>query len=826
MLGILYDTITNCSKGGQDVSDYMLCVFTATITVSVVCFSLISLVTSFSKEEYLGYKLRDVFQFPESPVNVQKYTYTSFGIALASAISLAIAFFFQIELNGVMTALLMVLLITELSVAIKLCKMIFDERELVTAITMHFRVKLDEPNSVMNYEEFREHTKRILSELAVYIREKDAVKKNDVYNMLLLLVQKLHKDEKDFQQFHAHNYFYSTLREHMESFSESFGYNEMLSFVSRLYRELPEAKNEALDLYLIPLKKLKFHDDKFLSEHPYYKEISEIYQLDEYMNGGISDDSAERIMFAYFEGIIHNQSATLKTKENLIDQFIGILMKFTWKSVKMAADGVEPDLHVLLVIHRDYVLEKKVGDLQLSIFHSLCKNAFLSRAWLWGGEQALHKYYDFLALLFQSFYACVFCETEVLSEEYRNSLQMLYKTPIELTPTDIRGINQLIYKEIQGILHAMVRRISKDEDALGELFELYKQMVFKNVIWTEEFNINYCFMLYLIYYSRVMAELGAFVNVCKLADDKKDAILFELQNKFDMQSKNLTVNFKDKCMEYGEFLEHPLNISKEFQHIIFEIITQKHSELKQKLLTNHPADEITADSSEIQKKLNSKMETEQIFGWTTDLDKSSNQVSSIPMFIPPSICKRDRYKDEHIIRILQDGIIHAVQKHIQLHSRKLKLTFNLSGVKDLNSFFQSENYTARNYTYTNNGSLLRLSDDSDFKDLKKAESNLENVNTNPFYEKMYFNKNAFRFCAQVTKIEKEPLSDEECISILDNSQAFSGKYVVDGALMAKEQAINYIKDAYWKENYQFDLVLGWMPDDITYIDFDLAGSLS
>lgn len=824
MLGLLYDTIINCSKCGQGISDYVLYVFSSTITVSVLCFTLISLVASFSGRECFGYKLQDVLQFPESPVNIQKYTRASLGIALASTISLAIAFFFRIELNGVMTALLIVLLITELTVADKLYKMLFNEKELVAVITKYFKAHLTEPNRMMNYEEFKDHTKRIFSELAVCIEERDWIKKEDIHDMLLLLVQQLHKNKKNFQQ--SYDYFYDATRMYIESLSEAFGYSEMLRFISRIYREIPEEKHTAQDLYLIPLEKLRFRDDKFLLEHPYYKEISEIYQLDEYMNGAIPDDSVKRIMFAYFENVIYNQLVALETKEELIDQFIKLLMNFSWNSVEEMADVVEPDLHVLLKIHKFYVLEKKVSDLQLPIFHSLGKNAYLSQASFWGGDRALIKYYDFLALFFQSFYSCAFCETEMLSDEYRIDLQTLYKTPIVLAATDIRGINQLMYSEIQGVLHAMERRILMDETILGKIFELYKKVLtFKNVIWTTEFNVNYFFMLYLIYYSQVMAELVVFVSNNELADDKKIDIFSELQNKFDLNTGNLTDAFTRRCVEYGKFLEHPFNLPNEIQNIIFGVITQTHLKLKREFLAKHQSDKITIDNSEIQVKLNERMEMEQVFGWTTDLEISSDQVSVIPIVISPRKCKRNQYKDEHIIKILRAGIIDAVQKQIQIHSQRLELTFNLSGVEKLLSFLQSAKYTARNYTYTNDRALIYLGDMPNFKRLREEELNLAGVDTDPFFENMYFVKDAFRFCAKVTKIEKEILTDEECVTILEHSQTFNGKYVVDGALMSKTDAIDYIINAYWKESYQFDLVVGWDICDLTYINFDLPGSL-
>lgn len=50
---------------------YMDCIFAGIIAISVMCFTLITLIASFLDNRYLGYKLKDIIQFSNSPVNTK-----------------------------------------------------------------------------------------------------------------------------------------------------------------------------------------------------------------------------------------------------------------------------------------------------------------------------------------------------------------------------------------------------------------------------------------------------------------------------------------------------------------------------------------------------------------------------------------------------------------------------------------------------------------------------------------------------------------------------------------------------------------------------------
>ena len=66
---------------------YMDAIFAGIITVSILCFTFVTLISSFLDNGYLGYKLKDIIQFSNSPVNMKKYIKLSL-LAIAIAVCL------------------------------------------------------------------------------------------------------------------------------------------------------------------------------------------------------------------------------------------------------------------------------------------------------------------------------------------------------------------------------------------------------------------------------------------------------------------------------------------------------------------------------------------------------------------------------------------------------------------------------------------------------------------------------------------------------------------------------------------------------------------
>lgn len=84
---------------------YISSIYSAIVTVAVLCISLIALISDKLEKTYYGYKLKEIILFDESPLNFKKYLCLSFGsMALAT---LLFFFGYKMSLANTITALML-----------------------------------------------------------------------------------------------------------------------------------------------------------------------------------------------------------------------------------------------------------------------------------------------------------------------------------------------------------------------------------------------------------------------------------------------------------------------------------------------------------------------------------------------------------------------------------------------------------------------------------------------------------------------------------------------------------------------------------------------
>ncbi len=215
-------------------------------------------------------------------------------------------------------------------------------------------------------------------------------------------------------------------------------------------------------------------------------------------------------------------------------------------------------------------------------------------------------------------------------------------------------------------------------------------------------------------------------------------------------------------------------------------------------------------------RINELMEKDGIFGW----DSQYFREGYVKFVMPDYISRREYRTPQSTARTIQRGIIEAVKSYIQQRANKLTLTFDIEGVRNMLTFICEHEYDARNYTYTDDWSLAKLRDESEFIKLEEEQKKIEFVGTPQIYDNLYFNKEKFRFNIKISKMDFVDLNERECEAFLENSKGYNGLYNVDGALMSKEEAMKCIKKSYCKEKYSFKLIVGLGKNDVTYIEFE------
>lgn len=171
-------------------------------------------------------------------------------------------------------------------------------------------------------------------------------------------------------------------------------------------------------------------------------------------------------------------------------------------------------------------------------------------------------------------------------------------------------------------------------------------------------------------------------------------------------------------------------------------------------------------------------------------------------YIMPDCIDRKEYKIiQNIARTIQQGVIDAVQQYIRLN------------------FVRENDYNARNYTFTDDWALAKLKKEPDFTRLVKEQEKIKFVNIPQINENLFFFKEKFCFNIKISKIEFIDLSEKDCAEFLEKYKCHNGLYNVDGALMAKEEAMRCVKNIYCKERYGFKLMIGLNRKNATCIKF-------
>ena len=568
--GILMDIGVNVTKYSlvTVTESYMDYIYSAIITIAVLSFSIIALISGMFGNTYYGYKLVEIIQFKESPVNLKKYICWSFAsIAFATVL-----LFTEFELCCVnsLTMLLFAVIFLEGKIAYNIYKIMVDESVCYQLARLHYNNFSENGN---DYNLYKKEIERLFIALKQCIKANDSEGKNQVIELITEFDGKMVEVFENSNE--IYQCFYSKMAECVYDISNQFGYNEMIRNVIKIYSNLPQLEYERIDLYLIPLQNMRFWDDQMLSKNDYFDQIKEIDFMEEYGGGLIKNHEIERIFYCFFENIIGNQVCSKIVKNTIIEKYLCNITQFHWK--EQNEKYLPIDCIGAINIWNYYVLRNENVTERNYIFGVLIKEFFYNNHY-----SKERKFFDVLSLMVQSFYAYVFYEGETLTVEYREELKKTIMQPITNATLKNFKISFLVRENIEEILVSVGNRISKKSD-FERRFEYYPPfMMVKTVVWTQEFNIKFLLMLYIIYHS----EIGfyylykRFIDWDNIDEKFKLEILNHIIHEFDYESRTLKKEFQEECLQLGAVLEHTYKISEKKQAKLFEYLRKEQENIK------------------------------------------------------------------------------------------------------------------------------------------------------------------------------------------------------------------------------------------------------
>lgn len=706
--GIVIDVFINIIKDCFiPVSEsYMDYVYSAIITISILSFSIIALISGMVEKTYYGYKLGEIIQFKESSVNFKRYIFVSFSSIAFATIILFVDF--KLCSANSLTALLFAVIFLEGKMAYNVYKIMVDESVCYQLVSLHYnRFSKND----INYNLYKKEIERLFMTLKQCIKENDSEGKELTIELLAQFADNVGEALENSNE--IYQCFYCKMEECVYDIANNFGYNEMIRDVIKIFRNLSKLRYEMIDLYLIPLQKMRFWDDQMLLKNNYFNQINEIDFMEEYRNDLMDNVEIEKIFYCYFENIIKNRACTKIVKDTIIEDYLSKLTKFYWKGENK--NELSIDSIGIINIWHNYILKNENIKEREYIFSVLIKN-ILYNNFLRG-----KNYYDVLSLILQSFYSYVFCERETLTIEYRKELQKTIMQPITNATIQNYKLSELIKENIEGILVSVGDRIGK-KSVFERRFEYYSHIVkVKPVVWTQEFNIKFLFMIYIIYYGEIgfYSLYKKFMKWDKIEDRYRLEILKCFTREFDYESRRLKYEFQQECLEFSTALEHTYKISEVEQETLFEYFRAEQEKIK--ISSIEDIEEMEIDNKEIYQRISELMEKEQVFGWTPEFVSESY----IKYMTPVHITRKEHRTIKTVARTLELATIEAVKRFIQKNTNELELPLDMEGVEQLLQFVHEHQFEARNFSYTDNWGLAKYREEQKLKSWLQSNKKLK-----------------------------------------------------------------------------------------------------
>ncbi len=658
---------------------------------------------------------------------------------------------------------------------------------------------------------FKTDIDKLISEMNKSILNKDIDSKNQICDMLSELCSYIKEDSER----KCYDYLNSKIREIIYEYVIAFGYNEMIRDVIKIYDVLSDLHYVRIDLYLIPINKMRFWDDEMLMTFDLFNEINSMYFLEEYKSEKLNNDECSRLLYSYFKNIQENQICSSRVKNRLLKDYFNCITKFYWKN---NSNTQSPEYSALLAIFKYHIFRNeeykknnvdKINNLFEIVLEEIFNNSF----------QPTKEFYNFISQILQAFYSHIYMETEVLTESYRESLSKIFVLKLSTPSFSEVQFSDIVKHNIKDILVSIGKYVSSRDDYTRSYFDYFpSHAIAKFVIWTKEFDVTFLLMLYAIYNDRV-----GYYNICsfvsgwdKLEKQHRNSILKMILQNFDFGLKTLKKSFEDSCLKFAELLNHNHYIPVQNQIKLFELLQKNQEEIIQEILEENEGDKSdTLDSISVYTKICDLMDKDGIYGW----DSSYYNESYIKVSTRIDYCRKEFVDELSTARFLQQSVLNYLERFIKKYSNRLILTFNEEGIIDMNNFLEKTNYDSRNYSYSEDWALIKFKEREDFKQLVAKETSVTLIKTPQISTDIYFKSDKFKFNVKLSKVTHKSLTDKECVEFVEGSKSYNGLYEIDGALMSKENAVKSIKKIFCKRSMSFKLMVAFGKNDITCIEF-------
>ena len=787
---------------------YMDYLFAAIVSVGLLGFSLIALVSGLLQEKFYGYKLSEllVFEGIRKRINLRKYLMVSLAQVILGILYLSL--FFQVSCVNSMIYLLISAVFSAGCMAYSIFDIMVNNQAVYDILEEGYGSLLE--MDLNRNKKYLHHVTTLSNALINAVESGNLEETEEICSLYAVLLKIV--DSKNDVEWEQSSFLRMKLKQVCCSISTAFGYLKMIEEITKMFCDISNYDYWKTDLYLQPISNLKYYDDKQLEECDYRNQVLEICVLKEYKDGFITDNDWKDILYEYFLSLVKNKSCTDEIKYEMLNKFLAELLNFTRNSGEIALLMEEKVALYIL----NYILNLNNMEEQKKIYALFLRNIAVHNQY-----RDSKDYFLLLSIVFQVLYAYAYLEREVRTEGYRKNIRQLVDNSVSDSMINGLKIAFLLEADIERVLRSFGYRIPKDFSIVNSFEASADFIQVKYKIWTEEYNIKFFFMMYCKYYDHVgRYSVFSFLQWDKYTNETKDKILKLFVKCFDKDSGMLDDTFLSECRQLGELYNYNYEIKKEQQIKVYEFIQEQQRNLIDiKMSENEVDEEGRLDTKEIAKYLSEDIKRNGAYGWSPDRNIEFyikyNDVKAIMHYENISDIVHERTVAHFIKKCGYD----AINWFIKNKCKKITAIYNMEGIQQVLKCIEDNNFSIKNFSYALDMALDKYSETDAYRRLSEKENEIELRTMNFIHEHIYAKSSNFYFKLLPSKARMRYLNESECLERVEKFERYKEYYYVDGVLLDRYRAIECIKRKYFAYEFDFKLYLDFKPEDVMWFGY-------
>jgi len=762
--------------------DYIYYIFAAIATVGVLGCTILSSVLCVSDVTCLGFSLKEILRFNNSPIQIQRILVLSIGPIIVAIPVLAFRFYTTISFILIFTAVLII-------------RCSLHTWQLISNKKLLKKLVINEVKSIASKGTLQNLDGKIScwgKELIIAIENDDKELQNAYLELLYLVYITPQQPEKNELRVKIESIIFKTF----PIVVDTYGFTE------------------AYKMYLCHNEKIPVYDEivsirKYLSTVRYgdIEQLSSLNIIGK-IDNIVNELPAEKndvvfVLYQFYDAINSNLIINKELKYTILNDYFNSLCYFF-----DTAKNVDAQSQALLLCFREGVLKNSDYQSRTKLYDLMIDNLYRKNRF-WGSN----IYINTIAEIFRGAFFYTVYETETVQAKHRDQVNETLQQFLYTTDNIVIKLGEMIEEHSKKILEYYIEDSFNND--FGGIFDYFPDgFGCKSTIWTSSSRIKFAFMFYLVEgYDFYLFPIQSFFESSSVENSKKKSICTSIIEIYDIATEELCERVQEPLSKLQESLGNHSLLPPHFIKDNFNYINDKLIELRK---LDVPESPLGININVIQEQLETQLAKEE----KIDIDKRLIIKSDNKFQIPPHFNQHYKKQYEDMAHELRIAVTKAMAQILKATLPEVKISFNQNGVNTLLSNLKTNNIKVRNYTFIDDLALskeVRATDE--YKELVEIIRKIDykpyrNVGANVFL------KTPLALNVQVNSYKSEPPTAEECDLYLKSYKIAEGRFNLEGVSYTTQQAIEWVNNSIKVESAIFSVAVSFDETSGFRIEFD------